>query len=62
MEKVKQTEEKKLTFEDFKNLLIFLNRVQYNGLQETTAVNKILQILEVPFKDEIENQKKKGVM
>lgn len=61
MEKVKQTEEK-LTFEDFKNLLIFLNRVQYSGLQETTAVNKILQILEVPFKDEIENQKKKGVM
>ena len=40
--------------EDLQNLLIFLDRVQYNGLKEVDAINRIVRILQNPIDEKEE--------
>ena len=40
-----------ITDGDLKNLIIFLNRVEYKGLEEVSAINKILAVLENPIEE-----------
>ncbi len=40
--------------EDLQNLLIFLDRVQYKGLKEVDAINRIVRILQNPADDKEE--------
>jgi|CZCB01.1.fsa_nt_gi hypothetical protein len=44
---------------DLKNLLIFLDRVQYNGLKEVDAINRIIRILQNPIDENKQNELKK---
>jgi hypothetical protein len=45
--------------EDLQNLLIFLDRVQYNGLKEVDAINRIVRILQNPIDENKQNELKK---
>jgi hypothetical protein len=40
-----------------KNLMSFLDRVDYKGLTEVSVINEILVILNKPVKDEVKGEK-----
>ncbi len=42
------------TEENLNNLVVFLNRVEYKGLQEVEAIGQILSVLKKPIIDEID--------
>ena len=45
-----------LTEQQLQNLMAFLNRVEYKGLQEAQAINEIMTVLSNPIETENSNE------
>lgn len=43
-----------LTEENLNNLIVFLNRIEYKGLQEVEAISQILFAIKNPIHEEVE--------
>lgn len=48
----------KLEFNEsqLKNLVVFLDRIEFKGLQEVQAINEIINVINNPVKDESDKE------